>query len=427
MDMLFLDPDWVTRERDPRHWPEPLCDDPDALLAWRAAGFVSSQAAGWVGFLDKNYGSVAWTNEEQIAIASSWIVAGFDPQGAHAWMDVLDFDEDDTPATARSWAGAGFSPERAEPWLEREDVVDAAAYENAGWTFWQRDLLAVLLDEETAELVHGGPVDDLGLGHLRHDLRESGFAPGRVLDFVRAGLPFSDWPVYERLMSEGVAIDTVLSQFGSRVERSYESRYRAEQIYRVEPGTVRAFHQHPYWSDVPDLHDMRHEPQAPLVGWPGPELVETWAENGGVRVERYGYGDFDRPSCPEDYALEPRLDWDEVQEKLVLDAFQSEVEADELCEIEWPPAGSLWAPGYATEPVGDGCDRHEWFEAHCFECTAPTGDQESEPAEFRWYITVRTYAKNQDGELDEIDSDHVHIMSTFLDPRSVEYSEFALR
>lgn len=179
---------WVKDERDYDTWFAVNLDEADAD-DWRRAGFSASEAAAWVA-ADATYG--ASSNAGYIRLASAWTAAGFAPEQASEWDDLLAHHRvSDRPMLAREWRTAGFSAGAAKPWIEREDVTTAIALANNGWEPWQRDMLDVLL---------GHPQEH---GTERVGLIESGLAPGNLLDYLRAGVDASEYGRYERLRRQG--------------------------------------------------------------------------------------------------------------------------------------------------------------------------------------------------------------------------------
>jgi hypothetical protein len=115
--------------------------------------------------------------------------------------------------------------------------------------------------------------------------------------------------------------------------------------------------------------------------WDGPAVLDTWRER-GLDVWRRGIGEWMQGGVPEDFAYEPVLDWSEA---------------------------------------------HEEFEPRCLDCEVPASAVEIEEAVWCWCVDVTVVQTDERGEDHDVTHRHAHIMSTYLDPRAVEYSHFPLR
>ncbi|WP_404389652.1 hypothetical protein [Humibacillus xanthopallidus] len=403
---------WVRGERDYDTWFAEDFDEGDAD-DWRRAGFTASEAAAWVG-ADATFG--ASSNGARITMASAWIVAGFSPEAASAWDDLLaHHDAAERPMLAREWVASGLSLGTARAWIEREDVTTAVILENNGWVPWQRDMLDVLL---------GLPGTD---DPQRLELIASGFAPGHLLDYVRAGVDPREFGWWERLRRQGQDVDDLLCTMEGQREWSYDIAFRLDWILDSAAGSPAAPHlRRPSILGKPDPYAFHHEYQyGELSDLPGPKLIETWRENGGVPV-RWGFDEWSTGGCPEDYAYEPRFDWTDEQEQGVREALEA-VYGDEETSvvISWPPEGSLWTEGHASSSEAEGCFEHEEFRATCESCR-PAPAHQVEMAEWHWYVDVDLITHLEDEERDEF-MEHAHVLTSSIDPRCVEYSEVALR
>lgn len=410
---LRLSDTWVMDERDYDTWFAADLDEAD-IDEWRRAGFSASEAAAWVA-ADALYG--ASSTADHISLASAWIVAGFAPAQASEWDDLLAHHEvTERPMLAREWKTAGFSAEAARLWIEREDVTTAVALANNGWEPWQRDMLDVLLghpQEHDAERV---------------DIIESGLAPGNVLDYLRAGVDTREYGWYERLRRQGQDVGPLLAAEEARHERSYDTDFRIDWILGSVVRTGAALHlKRPRTVVKPDPYEFRHTSSySELDSWPGPKLVETWRENGGVKVWTHKGGEWMWGGCPEDFAYEPRFYWSDEDKQRVSEALAASY-GDEGTSvvISWPPQGSLWTNGHVWLGEPEGCAEHEEFQATCEECQPAPPDVVS-MAEWHWYVDVDLVTANDDEERSEYVG-HAHVLTSTIDPRCIEYSEVSLR
>jgi len=400
-------------ERDYDTWFAVDLDEADAD-DWRRAGFSASEAAAWVA-ADATYG--ASSNAGYIRLASAWTVAGFAPEQASEWDDLLAHHRvSDRPMLAREWRTAGFSAEAAKPWIEREDVTTAIALANNGWEPWQRDMLDVLL---------GHPQEH---GTERAGLIESGLAPGNLLDYLRAGVDAREYGWYERLRRQGQDVGPLLAEEEARHGRSYDTDFRIDWILRSVSRTAADLHlKRPLRVLKPNPYGFSHTSSySELDSWAGPKLVETWRENGGVEVRTHQGGEWMFGGCPEDYAFEPRFYWSDGDEQRVRKALTASY-GDEKTSvaISWPPQGSLWTNGYVGLGEPEGCAQHEEFRATCEECE-PAPPDEVSMAEWHWYVDVHLVTVDDEENRSEY-VDHAHVLTSSIDPRCVEYSEMPLR
>ena len=408
-----LSDQWVLAERDSDTWFAEDLDEED-MDDWRRAGFSASEAAAWIA-ADAPYG--ASSTSAQITMASAWTVAGFSPETASAWDDLLaHHDATERPKIAREWRTSGFSVDVAKAWTEREDVTTAVALQNNGWEPWQRDMLDVLL---------GHPLTD---DPERADLLGSGLAPGNVLDYVRAGVEPRDFGWYERLRRQGQDVEHLLGEEEAKRDWPHDTAYRIAWIVdSIAPRGTALHLKRPRTFVKPDPYAFIHESSfAELGGWSGPKLVETWRENGGVDVRRHSGEEWSFGGCPEDFVYEPRFDWSDEDEQRVREALEANYGDEETSVvISWPPVGSLWTEGHVLSTDAEGCGHHEEFRPACEDCQ-PASPEEVAMAEWHWYVDVNLITVEDGQEHDEYFG-HAHVLTSSIDPRCVEYSEVALR
>lgn len=172
---------------------------------------------------------------------------------------------------------------------------------------------------------------------------------------------------------------------------------------------------------------MRHTLDSSLPdGFPLPTPGERPYE---VEVHHVGPEGWTSHWPPEDHALQPALDWTEAHRILVLDAHiraGGGRQDDEVTHaIEWPPSAYLWTPGHVVEATLLTCAEHD--EADCETCEAlPLEPDTVSPAEWRWQAVIEVYErKDTSGSREDVET--FQFMTTRMDPREVEYSEWPQR
>jgi hypothetical protein len=164
---------------------------------------------------------------------------------------------------------------------------------------------------------------------------------------------------------------------------------------------------------MPTLHSL--DPSLP-DGFPLPVVTERPYE---IEVFHVGSEGWTGYYPPEDSALQPQLQWTEAHRILVLAAYNQEwgrfLEEGQSYEIVWPPTAHLYDDGHVVQGEENNCSEHDEWD--CVECEAqpPAADQVN-PAEWRWIAEVETY---EEGCLEDVKS--FHFMSTYMDPRDVDY------
>ena len=182
-----------------------------------------------------------------------------------------------------------------------------------------------------------------------------------------------------------------------------------------------------------DLPTSRPQPQQG-VGWPWDALES-----------RSGW--LEPPMIPEDHALPPEMGFlsEGVHVQAIHDylaANLDNLEADEHCEIAWPPEGHLWTPGSYWEQDDDElieCSEHGGSASEdCDECeemaagngdhtTKETSEEEDfDPAVWRWRLHVTTFSSDERSS-PEADPEEWEWFETEMHPLSVYYSESAVR
>lgn len=152
-----------------------------------------------------------------------------------------------------------------------------------------------------------------------------------------------------------------------------------------------------------------HEPEWPLpTDWAGPTFVDdTWAGR-GLPVWTREPGEWPLTGVPEEFAYEPIVVWSDKDRALVTAAFEPDPEDECTAEVSWPPTPSLWTAGIATR--------------------TEDGDLDLTPAEWRWHVHVVVHEVVDGGRaFVEVENTREHILTTRVDPGSVEYSHAALR
>lgn len=410
-----LSGDWAVTEQAEETW-EDLGLDVDAMLLWRRAGFSSAESSKWTSAFGDSGSVSRWDPSEMVRVASAWTVAGFTPECANDWDDLLSpLEVMDRPISAREWVSSGFDVAAAKLWAEREPLEAAVLLHNGGWRPWQRDLLDIFLGFPAAS------------DSTRCRLIGSALAPEHVLDYLRAGIEPSEFAWYERLRRAGQLEQDLEAR---AVKRSFprDTRFRVNWVLSTAGFDPQVLHRRRF--EMPDEdanpNTFSHRPVPPMpTSWHAPELVETWRENGGMPVFVTD-GEWMMNGCPEDHSLEPIFARSKEDRETVRLALSGNDEDIAFCEISWPPSGSLWKSGWAGENWPSGCDNHEEFEASCPECQVPEL-YEIEPAEWHWHVDVTLQYKDEDGSFDREEHSSEHILTTEVDPRTVEYCEYALR
>ncbi|WP_210503031.1 hypothetical protein [Nocardioides xinjiangensis] len=151
-----------------------------------------------------------------------------------------------------------------------------------------------------------------------------------------------------------------------------------------------------------------HEPEWPLPpDWAGPKFVDdTWASR-GLSVWTREPGEWAWTCMSEDFANQPIVEWSDKDRAVVTATFEPDPEDECTIEVSWPPTPSLWTAGIAVQ--------------------TKDGDLDVTLAEWRWHVHVVVHEIVEGGRaLVEVDSTREHILTTKVDPRSVEYSHSAL-
>lgn len=152
-----------------------------------------------------------------------------------------------------------------------------------------------------------------------------------------------------------------------------------------------------------------HDPQWPLpTDWVGPTFVgDTWATR-GLSVWTRESGEWPWSGVPEDYAHEPIVEWSDADRAIVTAAVASDLEDGCTAEVSWPPTPSLWTPGIAIR--------------------TKNGDLDVTLAEWHWHVHVILLEVIDGGRgFVEVGNTREHILTTKVDPRSVEYDHTPFR
>ena len=405
-------------------WSETELDD-DEVALWQLAGFSPAEADAWQTVLDKAFGSDKDDEGWGPRFASAWIVAGFKVETVNDWIDALALDPvDEQPMRARAWREAGLSATQAGEWRGRVDVDLARKFVEAGWEPLEVDLLRTLLvrGDEAASLLE--PQDELRLS--MYQVVETGLEPKHLLDYVKAGLPQSEYGAYERLRDAGIDVTPLLRQLGEGVCRPYSSRFRADRLLWQMGGRRGWYHAEELVPDVSDSHRFVNTPEGPMpADWTGPALCSTARERGeSVQyLDSHGWNEWTGHQPPEEYAYEPDFDWESDQERIVTAAVGACLEPGETCYVEWPPTAFLTTEGCAFEAEGEACgELHDEFEATCWDCVPPSEAPDFEPAIFAWTIMITVVSEDGDDRHEETRSES--IMTSAIHPLAVEYRPY---
>ncbi|MFC7724916.1 hypothetical protein ACFQW6_07350 [Nocardioides sp. GCM10028917] len=398
--------DWLD-EQEPGYW-EGFTELTEVNL-WQQFGFAYAEAEAWHEALSAGYDDLE--ESDFPAIAAAWVVAGVVAEDYSDWLNALaHVDPVERPKVARRWRESGFDAQTAATWADNEELRSAVLLENAGWSRRQRDLLDLLLrDRYSVE--------------ARHELLSWPLPPVHVLDYLKAGVPLSQFAYYERLRRDGDDIADRLRELGSKVERSFELSFRIDEVAASLRGDPPGYYSEPVLSGHTNVVDTVHDLVIDLPdGWEDPVLLDWSIYSDYSRTWQPG-SELDL-LIPEDHACPPNFDWTDLH-RSSLEAGLAEHEGDDgmTLEVSWPPDASLWTPGLLNvfDPVG--CEVHEDFEPACWDCTVPDPGVEVEPAQWRWTVDVTVYERHEDGDgRSSVDVRREHFLTTDVDPRTVEYS-----
>ena len=162
---------------------------------------------------------------------------------------------------------------------------------------------------------------------------------------------------------------------------------------------------------------MEHEPASMLPeSFPAPKVVERWAQR-GVAAWTRGYGEWGLSSPPEDFALQPVLDWSEEQRELVLTAYnETGGPATSRRARSTPspghPKATCGMPGTHTRASSSSAPNTVvQDDPDCEECRSLGRAPDTiEAAVWDWYVTAETWAPvGRQGSMSLEDSDRIEM------------------